>query len=534
MASSFERAFNPAFQASMASAMRDTADEKAEKRMQEKLLEQRAYNTMEDTKKEFFRLGGTAKEAANYSGAENQYALELRMDELRAEYKAGIDASRTGKPLYAPDTETGTGEGTIQPSAGFQRGFENQQAATDEIKFNAGIQAKIAAEASAGERKAKREEDLEGVRNVASVNPQAGIDFSGAMNRQDALAAVAQNQNASQFAAEQMRFGVPTILNVGAGENVATPQMIAELDAAKERYATDKSDEAIRRGIKIRSDFELEQQYKQARDRANEDPGSVPPNIRFGYPEGDPALVRYFADEDKQDNDPFFRDAINLIPFRVKQSESEKGTPLTDDSGRLTKYGKVFLRKNVEDKPHQIGIDPVTGDKVYKNILTFMPLVVKPFTPTETPPDTTFNFDQGMNVQGSPFGSVPVKKDSPSKPTKGQAEMESQGLTPKQAEIASSLFPDVMQVEGNILNASKKELEKKKRDAQEDLDMAEEQTTLSGFRGETPNQDNKSANQRATYAKNKSDAIKRELEAAKRVRDIDEMIKSLQPKPPFK
>lgn len=407
---SFGAGLSQGLQLGISSIIKKNEEKAREERMQEKLLEQRAYNTMEDTKKEFFKLGGTAKEAATYSGAENQYALELRMDELRAEYKAGIDASRTGKPLYAPDTETGTGEGTIQPSAGFQRGFENQQAATDEIKFNAGIQAKIAAEASAGERKAKREEDLEGVRNVASVNPQAGIDFSGAMNRQDALAAVAQNQNASQFAAEQMRFGVPTILNVGAGENVATPQMIAELDAAKERYATDKSDEAIRRGIKIRSDFELEQQYKQARDRANEDPGSVPPNIRFGYPEGDPALVRYFADEDKQDNDPFFRDAINLIPFRVKQSESEKGTPLTDDSGRLTKYGKVFLRKNVEDKPHQIGIDPVTGDKVYKNILTFMPLVVKPFTPTETPPDTTFNFDQGTNVQGSPFGSVPAEK----------------------------------------------------------------------------------------------------------------------------
>ena len=406
MASSFERAFNPAFQASMASAMRDMADEKAEKRMQEKLLEQRAYNTMEDTKKEFFRLGGTAKEAANYSGAENQYALGLRMDELRAEYKAGIDASRTGKPLYAPDTETGTGEGTIQPSAGFQRGFENQQAATDEIKFNAGIQAKIAAEASAGERKAKREEDLEGVRNVASVNPQAGIDFSGAMNRQDALAAVAQNQNASQFAAEQMRFGVPTILNVGAGENVATPQMIAELDAAKERYATDKSDEAIRRGINIRSGLELEQQYKQARDRANEDPGSVPPNIRFGYPEGDPALVRYFADEDKQDNDPFFREAINLIPLRVKQSESEKGTPLTDDSGRLTKYGKVFLRENVQD------VDvPVLGelDKVIgvRRQLKFMLPVGEPFKPTETPPDTT-------------SGSVPVKKGSTEFPATGR------------------------------------------------------------------------------------------------------------------
>ena len=516
--STFGSSFAQTFQQSLAAARKAEDEEKADKRFNERLAEQRAYGVMEDTKKEARALGATAEELGTYSGAENQYALDRRMDELRAEYKAGRTAQLSGEGSGQP-TDSLLGETGIATSAGYMRGVEAAKSQQQEQEFLNIMQRK----ARAGEREAVREEDLQGVRDVASVNPQAGIDFSAANTRQEALQAVAQNQAARNFAAEQMRFGVPTILNFEAGENVASPQMVAELDAAKERYAADKSNEDILMGVKIRSGLELEQQYKQARDRANEDPGSIPPEIKLGYPEGDAPLVRHFAAQDRADADPFFREAINLVPFHVRQSESKKGTPLTDDDGRITKYGRAFLRENVMDKPETI-VDKVTGEMRSRNILTFMPRVVEPVTPTETLPDTTFNFDQGWNVQGSPFGSVPVNKDSPSKVTRGQAEMELQGLTPEQAKIASSLFPDVMQVGGGIKEASLEKLmseiykEKQHLGAVKyGLDRGGRSTGRSGGTGI-------SANQRDEVNAYRLQEISKELQAEKRIKELQDMI----------
>ena len=369
---SFGKGLSQGLQLGISAINRKNEDKAAEERFNERLAEQRAYGVMEDTKKEARALGATAEELGTYSGAENQYALDRRMDELRAEYKAGRTAQLSGEGSGQP-TDSLLGETGIATSAGYMRGVESGKSQQQEQEFLNIMQRK----ARAGEREAVREEDLQGVRDVASVNPQAGIDFSAANTRQEALQAVAQNQAARNFAAEQMRFGVPTILNFEAGENVASPQMVAELDAAKERYAADKYDEDIRRGVNIRSGLELEQQYKQARDRANEDPGSIPPEIKLGYPEGDAPLVRYFAAQDKADHDSFFGDAINLVPFHVRNSEFEKGTPLTDDDGRITKYGRKFLRENVLDELETI-VDQVTGKERTERRRRFIRKVPEP------------------------------------------------------------------------------------------------------------------------------------------------------------
>ena len=207
--STFGSSFAQTFQQSLAAARKAEDEEKADKRFNERLAEQRAYNTREDTKKEFFKLGGTAEEEATYSGAENQYAFNLRMDELRAENKAGREASRTGKPLYAPDTETGTGEGTINPTAGFRRGFEAQQTATDEIKFNAGTQAKIAAEARAIINQERDDERLDKAIAFGASRPEVPFDFNQPIDKVEQDQAEAARMEAHNI--DRMKAGLPPL-----------------------------------------------------------------------------------------------------------------------------------------------------------------------------------------------------------------------------------------------------------------------------------------------------------------------------------
>ena len=207
--STFGSSFAQTFQQSLAAARKAEDEEKADKRFNERLAEQRAYGVMEDTKKEARALGATAEELGTYSGADNQHALELRMDELRAENKAGREASRTGKPLYAPDTETGTGEGTINPTAGFRRGFEAQQTATDEIKFNAGTQAKIAAEARAIINQERDDERLDKAIAFGASRPEVPFDFTQPIDKVEQDQAEAARMEAHNI--DRMKAGLPPL-----------------------------------------------------------------------------------------------------------------------------------------------------------------------------------------------------------------------------------------------------------------------------------------------------------------------------------
>jgi len=110
------------------------------------------------------------------------------------------------------------------------------------------------------------------------------------------------------------------------------------------------------------------------------------------------ALKRQIREKDQA----FFTEASSLVPLEYQSQ-------ITNDEGEFTKEGKAFLRTYVKMMPYTHP-DQVKGEgKIYER-LAFIRPVVKPFTTTETPPDTTFNFDQGTNVQGSPFGSVPAEK----------------------------------------------------------------------------------------------------------------------------
>jgi len=238
MASSFERAFNPAFQASMASAMRDMADEKAEKRMQEKLLEQRAYNTMEDTKKEARGLGATAEELGTYSGAENQYALDRRMDELRAEYKAGRTAQLSGEGSGEP-TDSLLGETGIATSAGYRKGVESGKSQQQENEFLN----RMNQMASAKQREAIRgETDAEASQKIIDSlsRKYPGEEFDA-----NAPLSVLQEQEANFNAREAMNqraaiLGMPQ--PVPAGLSKTSPDILAAITRSEvEQSALDKA-----------------------------------------------------------------------------------------------------------------------------------------------------------------------------------------------------------------------------------------------------------------------------------------------------
>ena len=206
--STFGSSFAQTFQQSLAAARKAEDEEKADKRFNERLAEQRAYNTREDTKKEFFKLGGTAEEAATYSGAENQYALDRRMDELRAEYKAGRTAQLSGEGS-GPTTDSLLGETGIATSAGYMRGVESAKSQQQEQEFIN----RMNLSASANQREAIRVEgDAE--RRAKAIafgasRPEVPFDFNQPIDKVEQDQAEAARMEAHNI--DRMKAGLPPL-----------------------------------------------------------------------------------------------------------------------------------------------------------------------------------------------------------------------------------------------------------------------------------------------------------------------------------
>lgn len=240
--STFGSSFAQTFQQSIAAAKRAEEEDRREERMQEKLLEQRAYNTMEDTKKEARGLGATAEELGTYSGAENQYALDRRMDELRAEYKAGRTAQLSGEGSGQP-TDSLLGETGIATSAGYMRGVESGKSQQQEQEFLN----RMNLSASAKQREAIRgETDAEASQKIIDSlsRKYPGEEFDA-----NAPLSVLQEQQANFNAREEMNqraaiLGMPQ--PVPAGLSKPSQDIVAAITRSEvEQSALDKAMAAL-------------------------------------------------------------------------------------------------------------------------------------------------------------------------------------------------------------------------------------------------------------------------------------------------
>lgn len=388
--STFGSSFAQTFQQSLAAARKAEDEQKADKRFNERLAEQRAYGVMEDTKKEARVLGATAKQLETYSGAENQYALDRRMDELRAEYAAGIDASRTGKPLYAPDTETGTGEGTIQPSAGFQRGFENQQAATNQIKFKAETENEIAAQAR---DILKQERDTDRLNKVLAWGSSRNVplDFNQPIDKIEQDQAEVVRMEAHNI--DRMKAGLPPLPVSELSFNVTSIAKPTE-DSFKEIFNADqrRNFEAAKRQAEASVSGQIEARNNQAALRALSDK-NLPKEYQALFDEPDfvkkhGALTAQYYDNQalgeagkvKNDNDldhyrrqKDFNDSYEII----KGAESLGIKPETDKNGLVTPdFKSLFLSKYVlitrdrtqTDEKGKTIIDNLTGREMTEKV----------------------------------------------------------------------------------------------------------------------------------------------------------------------
>ena len=236
--STFGSSFAQTFQQSLAAARKAEDEEKADKRFNERLAEQRAYNTMEDTKKEARMFGAPEKELDKYQGAENQHALNLLMDDLRAEYKAGRTAQLSGEGSGQP-TDSLLGETGIATSAGYMRGVESAKSQQQEQEFLN----RMNLSASAKQREAIRgETDAEASQKIIDSlsRKYPGEEFDA-----NAPLSVLQEQQANFNAREEMNqraaiLGMPQ--PVPAGLSKPSQDIVAAITRSEvEQSALDKA-----------------------------------------------------------------------------------------------------------------------------------------------------------------------------------------------------------------------------------------------------------------------------------------------------
>ena len=258
MASPFERAFSPAFQQASAAALKSMDDKRQEALLEKRMLEQRAYtkeqqldqrvynekeqeklreinavllederdfNRMEKSKNEALNLGATQEILDTYMHGQNEYALGLLMDELREQNKAGVAASQAGKPFVPvripgnpefdyPGTST-SGVTFTEPSAGFKRGYADEEAKAAEQKFLAkaardealataqGVNAQ-----SLGFAATERDRVENEARWLAASNAPAGFPFDfNSLNWKDQIK---DAENIQDLQKKQLTAGLPS------------------------------------------------------------------------------------------------------------------------------------------------------------------------------------------------------------------------------------------------------------------------------------------------------------------------------------
>ena len=177
--STFGSSFAQTFQQSLAAARKAEDEEKADKRFNERLAEQRAYGVMEDTKKEARALGATAAELATYSGAENQHALNLLMDDLRAQNEEGRLFAQGGGKLQPQDSLLGDTSGQ---SSAYISGFKKEQAR--EANLNANFQAETNRMLERNEQVDQEAESNLRFKAAANADSSLPFDFGGDWRKQ--------------------------------------------------------------------------------------------------------------------------------------------------------------------------------------------------------------------------------------------------------------------------------------------------------------------------------------------------------------
>ena len=177
--STFGSSFAQTFQQSLAAARKAEDEEKADKRFNERLAEQRAYNTMEDTKKEARILGVPEKELATYQGAENQHALNLLMDDLRTQNEEGRLFAQGGGELQPQDSLLGDTSGQ---SSAYMSGFKKEQAR--QANLNANFQAETNRMMGRNEQVDQEAESNLVFKAAANADPSLPFDFGGDWRKQ--------------------------------------------------------------------------------------------------------------------------------------------------------------------------------------------------------------------------------------------------------------------------------------------------------------------------------------------------------------
>lgn len=462
--STFGSSFAQTFQQSMAAARQAADDDKREKRMEAKMLEQRAYGTMEDTKKEARSLGATASELATYNGAENQHALNLLMEDLRTQNKEGRRFAQGGG-VRQPDSML-----PEEQSSAYSKGFQDQTDVTADLRATSKLEAELAAERSGTLAEAARADA--GFELAKTLETGRSFDLRGNVPQQ--LKDVEEQKafdkryvtagGTPQFDGAE-HVDAPTAADYG---RLAGLERVRGLETAKEVVTGQiVAGEGARRAIA----------HADARARAMEMPGQLPPDIRLGYDEGDPALVRHFKnlDEQKFQDNQFFSGAGQLIPSGVK--DDEDGNPIWDKSGLLTEEGRAYARANVKMRYYgPTEPDPVTGISRQKQRLEFVrPVPEHSGGGGGAPPNPVAGTGGGKG--GTVAAQPPVKPvvtatvnaPSQSLEDKIDATMLSQGVSDEQnAALRKILGAKVGDVSGNFVNEGMRSL----RDSETEVNQA--------------------------------------------------------------
>ena len=348
---SFGKGLSQGLQLGISAINRKNEDKAAEERFNERLAEQRAYGVMEDTKKEARALGATAEELGTYSGAENQYALDRRMDELRAEYKAGRAAQLSGEGSGQP-TDSLLGETGIATSAGYMRGVESGKSQQQEQEFLN----RMNLSASAKQREAIRgETDAEASQKIIDSlsRKYPGEEFDA-----NAPLSVLQEQQANFNAREKMNqraaiLGMPQ--PVPAGLSKPSQDIVAAITRSEvEQSALDKA-MAEAQAAKL-----VGGQQTVLRKQRTDDETVEEFNARFPQEgEATPAQMRVMLEQKKTkkeatdtlnlfklkraaDLDNAFRDAASSVGFEIVDDDSGFASRDSKD-----KFHSLYALKNV-------------------------------------------------------------------------------------------------------------------------------------------------------------------------------------------
>ena len=316
---SFGKGLSQGLQLGISAINRKNEDDAAERRFNERLAEQRAYGVMEDTKKEARALGATAEELGTYSGAENQYALDRRMDELRAEYKAGRTAQLSGEGSGQP-TDSLLGETGIATSAGYMRGVESAKSQQQEQEF----QNRMNLSASAKQREAIRgETDAEASQKIIDSlsRKYPGEEFDA-----NAPLSVLQEQQANFNAREKMNqraaiLGMPQ--PVPAGLSKPSQDIVAAITRSEvEQSALDKAMAGLtaerivgkQTNVTLGGAIETRNEASGKEDIFNAEARGAPPGQTA-------AQARLFNDEWKRENETKQYVLQRQIDNRIKDGE---------------------------------------------------------------------------------------------------------------------------------------------------------------------------------------------------------------------